>query len=240
MKVALQLYSLRDVINHDNFFEVLKQVKEMGYDGVEFAGLYDHDPKEIKKHLDEIGLEGICSHIGYPAIKDNVDKEIEIAKTLGQKYLVCPGGVTGETKEEWEKAAAEFEEIAKKCEANGIKFGYHNHAHEFEKFDGEYILDILYANAPSIICEIDTYWVKKGNEDPISYTKKYADRMYIIHAKDLDENGKDMEVGTGCIEFEKIFANLPKLEWIVIEQEQYNYPVMESVKIGCDNMTKLK
>ncbi len=239
MKVALQLYSLRDVINHDNFFEVLKQVKEMGYDGVEFAGLYDHDPKEIKKHLDEIGLEGICSHVGYPLLTEDIDREIEIAKTLGQKYIVCPG-TNPETKEGWVETAAQFEEMSKKCEAAGLKFGYHNHAHEFKKFDGEYALDILYANAPNIICEIDTYWVKKGNEDPISYTKKYADRMYIIHAKDLDENGKDMEVGTGCIEFEKIFANLPKLEWIVIEQEQYNYPVMESVKIGCDNMTKLK
>lgn len=238
MKVALQVYSVRDVINKENFYDVLKQIKDMGYDGVEFAGLYEHDPKEIKKFLDEIGLEAVSSHVGYDALTTNLDKEIETAKTLGQTYLVCPGA-SGKSKADWEAVAAKFTEISKKCAENGLKFGYHNHAHEFEKFDGEYALDILYANCTNIVCEIDTYWVKKGNEDPVSYTKKYADRMPIIHAKDLDETGKDMEVGTGCIEFKKIFSNLPKLEWIIIEQEQYNYPVMESVKIGCDNMKNL-
>ena len=64
MKVALQVYSVRDVINKENFYDVLKQIKDMGYDGVEFAGLYEHDPKEIKKFLDEIGLEAVSSHVG--------------------------------------------------------------------------------------------------------------------------------------------------------------------------------
>lgn len=36
--VALQLYSVRDDLEKD-FIGTLKQVKALGYDGVEFAGL---------------------------------------------------------------------------------------------------------------------------------------------------------------------------------------------------------
>ena len=54
-KVALQLYSVRDNMAED-FEGTLKKVKELGYDGVEFAGLFDKTPAEVKKLVDEIGL----------------------------------------------------------------------------------------------------------------------------------------------------------------------------------------
>ena len=38
-KIAIQLFSLRDDAAAD-FFGTLEKVKAMGYDGVEFAGLY--------------------------------------------------------------------------------------------------------------------------------------------------------------------------------------------------------
>lgn len=39
--VALQLYSVRDEMAAD-FEGTLRKVKALGYDGVEFAGLFDH------------------------------------------------------------------------------------------------------------------------------------------------------------------------------------------------------
>ena len=40
--VALQLYSVREDMEAD-FAGTLQKVKEIGYDGVEFAGLFGHD-----------------------------------------------------------------------------------------------------------------------------------------------------------------------------------------------------
>ena len=49
MKFALQLYSVRTDLESD-FKGTLSKVKEMGYDGVELAGLYGKNTKEIREY----------------------------------------------------------------------------------------------------------------------------------------------------------------------------------------------
>ena len=60
--VAIQLYSLRNEAAAD-FFGVLEKVKEMGYDGVEFAGLHGRTPAEIREKCAELGLVPISAHV---------------------------------------------------------------------------------------------------------------------------------------------------------------------------------
>ena len=55
LPVAVQFYSVRDEAEKD-FFGTLKKIKEMGYAGVEFAGLFDKNPEEIRDYCNEIGL----------------------------------------------------------------------------------------------------------------------------------------------------------------------------------------
>ena len=239
MKVALQMYSLRSLTG-DDFFGTLGETAKMGYDGVEFAGYFDVPAKELKAILDKNGLEAAGSHVSIDRLREDLDGEIAYAKELGLYSVVCPYADMN-TEEEWIAFGRELNEIGKKFRANGILFGYHNHANEFQKqYNGTYALDLIFQNSDpeNVFAEVDTYWVKKGGDCPVAYTKKYADRIPLLHAKDLDEAGKDMEVGTGCIDFQKVVDGLTNLKWIVVEQEEYNYPVLESVKIGCDNMKK--
>lgn len=239
MKVALQLYSLKELTEKD-FLGTIEKVGEIGYDGVEFAGYFGFSAAEIKKTLNKAGLEAMGAHVGYDLLMNDLDNQIAFAKELGLYSVVCPGA-NGETKEEWEQIGKNLNEIGKKFKENGIIFGYHNHAHEFKKFDGEYALDILYANSDpkNVIAEIDTYWVKKGNEDPAAYTHKYSGRIPVFHAKDLDEAGNDTNVGSGCIDFQKVADGIEGLEWIVVEQEAFSADPVECVKIGCENMKKI-
>ena len=51
--IGLELYSLRDVINHDTFPKYLKWVAETGFEFVEFAGYHGYDGKELRKLLDD-------------------------------------------------------------------------------------------------------------------------------------------------------------------------------------------
>jgi len=46
--IAVQVYSVRDDASK-NLYGTLKKIKAMGYDGVEFAGLYGHTAAEIKE-----------------------------------------------------------------------------------------------------------------------------------------------------------------------------------------------
>ena len=45
------------------FARPLKKIRDMGYDGVEFAGLYGNSPADIKAMLDEIGLTAVSAHV---------------------------------------------------------------------------------------------------------------------------------------------------------------------------------
>ena len=65
MKLAVQLYSLRHHMeNGENFIDILKKVKALGFDGVEFAGFHGYTPEELKAALDEIGLVAVGAHMG--------------------------------------------------------------------------------------------------------------------------------------------------------------------------------
>ena len=70
--VALQLYSVRDDMKED-FKGTLEKVKEMGYDGIEFAGLFDNDPKDVKKMCEEIGLVPVSAHVSYAEMMEDED-----------------------------------------------------------------------------------------------------------------------------------------------------------------------
>lgn len=60
--VAVQVYSVRDFAEKD-FRGTLQKIKDMGYDGVEFAGLYGNSPADVKKMCEEIGLVPISAHV---------------------------------------------------------------------------------------------------------------------------------------------------------------------------------
>ena len=92
MKKALigyQIYSAREEAEKD-LFGVLKHVKELGYDGVEFAGMYDYTAEEIKKALDEAGIIGISAHVPLAVIEQDMFKTISDYKTIGVKYIAVP------------------------------------------------------------------------------------------------------------------------------------------------------
>ena len=60
--VALQVYSVRDFAEKD-LKGTLEKIKEMGYDGVEFAGLYGNQAGQVKKMVQETGLIPISAHV---------------------------------------------------------------------------------------------------------------------------------------------------------------------------------
>ena len=74
--IALQLYSVRDFLQND-FEGTLKKVKAMGYDGVEFAGLYGKSGAEVRALCQEIGLIPISAHVTFT----DMINDIEILKT---------------------------------------------------------------------------------------------------------------------------------------------------------------
>ncbi|MBZ9685426.1 sugar phosphate isomerase/epimerase [Clostridium estertheticum] len=244
LPIALQLYSIKDETEKD-FTEALRRVAKIGYSGVEFAGYGGLSSSELKALLRELGLKVCGSHVSLDELTKNIDNVIEYNLEIGSPYIICPFA-TYNSKVDYEEMAQTLNVLALKCSEKGILFGYHNHGHEFQEYQGEYGLDILYkeADAELVKAEIDTYWVQYAGLDPAQYIKKHAGRCDLIHIKDMEiVNGekRSTEVGNGIMDFKTIIKEAEKqgAKWFIIEQEFFNEPCLKSVEIGYNNLKKL-
>ena len=186
--VALQIYSVRDYAEKF-LWGSLKKIKDMVYDGVEFAGLYGYEPSEIKDMLDEIGLIPVSAHVAIEEMLENPQKTIGAYATIGCKYIAVPYLVEDRRpgSEGFAQTIKDVEEMAKVAKEYGIQMLYHNHDFEFVKVDGEYGLDLLYRSISEDLLktEIDTCWVNVAGEDPADYIRKYTGRSPVVHLKDF-------------------------------------------------------
>ena len=242
--VGIQLYSLKEEIDKD-FIGVLEKVAKIGYQGVEFAGYGNIKASEMKGHLERLGLKPVSSHVQLERLEHHLSEEIAYAKEIGMTHMVCPFAKF-EGIEDVERLAKILNTAGEICKSEGITLSYHNHDHEFKKIDGEYILDLLFekTNPEYVKAQLDLCWVSKGGVDEVAYLKQYSGRCPLLHAKDYVETPKfrQVEVGTGVVDFagiEKI-AKDAGVQWVIVEQEEYDMDSFESIKISLDNLKKLK
>lgn len=207
-KVGLQLYSVRDAMEKD-MDATLKAVKEMGYDYVEFAGYFGKSAEEVKAILDKYGLKAISVHQAIDLFEKEGKTAVDYLNTLGVKYCAIPWYHINEFINNWDETIEKFKNVSKLLRDGGIKLMYHNHDFEFQKVDGEYVLDKLYSAIPSdvLMPQFDTCWVHYAGENPAEYIKKYNGKIEVLHLKDfvceklgggpvyglIDEDGNEMK-----------------------------------------------
>lgn len=231
MRLSVQLYTLRDPLAQD-LAGTLSQVRTIGLEYVELAGLNGRSAQEWRTLLDELGLKVSGAHIGVDALRDDFDQTIEDAKTLGIPTIIVPwigpeGGEQG-----WDSVGKSLEPIAQKVVDAGFKFAYHNHAHEFEG-DG---LDKFYAATdPALVqAELDLAWVHIGGQDPAAYVRKYAGRVPVVHVKDYDpaQDPQWRPAGQGILDWDSILAATEEVgvEFGCIELDQSPGDPIEAVR----------
>lgn len=210
-KVGLQLYSIREAMEKD-MDAALKAVKEMGYDYVEFAGYFGKSAEEVKAILDKYGLEAVSVHQSIDLFEKEGKTAVDYLNTLGVKYSAIPWYSFDEFRNNWDETIEKFKSVSKLLREGGIQLMYHNHDFEFQKIDGEYVLDKLYNAIPNDMLkpQFDTCWVHYAGVNPAEYIKKYIGKIEVLHLKDfvceklgngpvyalIDEDGKEMKKDT--------------------------------------------
>lgn len=194
--VALQMYSVRDYADRD-FKSTLQRIKEIGYKGIELAGLYGHTPAEVKKLADEIGLVPVSAHVSLEDMLADPDKIFTDYSEIGCTYIAI-SSMNKERildEEKFNHTIKDIENLAAAAQRNGLQLLYHNHEAEFHKINGEYALDILYQSIPTELLktQIDTCWVHVAGEDPAEYIRKYIGRSPVVHLKDFIFNKNPKE-----------------------------------------------
>ena len=245
LPVAVQVYSVRDSASKD-LRATLVAIKEMGYDGVEFAGLYGNSPAQIKAMCEEIGLVPVSAHVPYVDLVADAEGVLKQYAEIGCKFVAVPYLMPEHRpdSDQFPTVVENIGKIGKVAKALGIQLLYHNHDFEFMKLDGKYALEVLYDTVPADLLqtELDTCWVNVGGEEPAAYVRKFTDRAPVVHLKDFyGEKSEDMyeligiekkaparpgnfefrPVGSGLQDFPAILAAAEDAhaQWVVVEQD---------------------
>ncbi|MFL5396690.1 MAG: sugar phosphate isomerase/epimerase family protein [Myxococcales bacterium] len=242
--VGLQLYTLRDLMQKDVQL-TLRQVAAVGYREVEFAGLFNKDPKTVAKWLAADKLKSPSSHIPLDRLKKDVQGAVDEAKTLGNDYIVCPwiDAAMRKSADDWRRIGADLNHIGETVQRAGLRFAYHNHDFEFEKLStGEMGYDILLKDCdPKLVkMEMDLYWITKGGQDPLAYFAKWPGRFPLVHVKDMGGKGDIVNVGQGHIDWPHIFSKRREagIEHFIVERDNPTSP-LEDIKTSYTYMAKL-
>ncbi len=248
--IGLQLYSLRDDLKKD-VKGTIEKLGKIGYTFVEAASFdngkfYGMEPEAFKALLKANGMKFVSSHTGTNYTGDQAswdaamiwwDKCIEAHKKAGCTYIVKPsmGEYPYKNLEALKKTCEYFNAVGEKCNAQGIRFGYHNHNKEFTKIvDAE---DLVYdymvknTNPKKVMFELDVYWIYKGGQTAVDYFNKYPKRFEILHIKDEKEIG-----ASGLIDFKPIYENKDKAgtKLCIVEVERYDFEPFVSVQKSFD------
>lgn len=249
--LSVQLYSVRDDC-HKDFDGALKQIAEMGFDGVEFAGYhkYSGDPAGLRKKLDELNLKAAATHIGAGSFSpDKIKETIEFHKTIGCKFLIVPGDGRF-TNPEKSKDYAEFmNKTAEALKPEGLFTGHHNHTGEMQMAgDGKMWWD-LFAERTSkdVVLQQDMGHTMYAGVDPTALVRKYPGRTKTTHIKcrpPKGSKGKKPFVGEDCFDWKGYFAACYEVggtEWLSLEQEEYpdGKSPMECTKISFEGIRKI-
>lgn len=246
--IAAQMYTLRQFTQDaESMAKAMQKVKELGYEAVQLSGHGPIEPQEIRKMLDDTGLTVVITHTPWERIKNDTVAVIQEHK-LWQCEYVAVGSMPPEYRNlaGFHRFAAEVSEVAKKLADNGLRFAYHNHSFEFEKFNRKTGMEILCSETdPELVSiEVDTYWVQHGGGDPAQWIRDLKGRVQVVHLKDMViQEGKQIfaEVGEGNMNWPGILKACEEAgtEWYVVEQDICQRDPFESLAISLSNLHKL-
>ncbi len=187
-RLGLQLYTVRDQIAKD-FEGTLAKVAAAGYKEVEFAGYFDHSPKDVRAILDRHTLAAPSAHVDFASVETKLAQVIESSHAIGHKFIVNPW-LDEEMRKQpdvWKRVAATFNKAGEACKKAGIQFAYHNHHFEFVSVNGVMPFDQLLkdCDAGLVKMELDLCWITVARQDPLVYFQRYPGRFPLVHVKGL-------------------------------------------------------
>jgi sugar phosphate isomerase/epimerase len=264
IKTACPLYILREEAGRD-LTAVLEKIRSLGFDGVEFIGLFGRSPEAVRREIDRLSLRALGDHVQVDDFMADPDGVIASHKTLGCEYISIgvPHDLTFGSPE-LPGIIEKIKSLSRLCVKNGITPLYHNHGFEYlgEFSVADKILDDCVGEG--LRFEPDLGWMALMGADPAVSLVKYKDRCPVIHLKDfyaadLSKAQAGAEPGDqkalpekGYFEFRPVgygIVNMPRLmplcldcqpQWIVMDHDiAYDRSPYDDLKLSLDYTRQL-
>ncbi|MFI7547584.1 sugar phosphate isomerase/epimerase family protein [Actinoplanes sp. NPDC049599] len=216
-RISIQLYTVRDVLTADPA-GTIAALADIGYTKVETAGTAGLTAAAFRALLDANGIRATSGHFGIPQPFDATAWRATLAdaRTLGCHFVVHPFfgvGANGPIRDAavWRAFAQDLNRAGAIARQAGFDFGYHNHHFEFLPLadgSGRTPFELLTSVAdPRLVhLELDLYWSWRGTADPVDLLREHRGRVRQFHCKDMNIDSGFADLGTGLIDFRRIFA----------------------------------
>ena len=234
------MYTVRDFTTTEHEFgHTLHRIAQIGYRAVQLSAVGAMngpsppvDAARARQMLDDHGLKCIATHRGWESLAKDTEREIDFHFALGCDFTAIgsiPGeyGATGA--EGYRRFVRDAAPVIARLKAGGIRFGHHNHSHEFirQRTNSPATLwDILIEEGgPDYLLETDLYWVWHAGVDPVPVMLGGTGRSPVIHLKDREVVEKDgpvmAPIGEGNLPWNTILpaCEAAGVEWYAIEQD---------------------
>ncbi|GAB3754646.1 sugar phosphate isomerase/epimerase family protein [Microlunatus parietis] len=196
VKIGVQAMMLKQHAADHGAYQIWKRLAESGFSSVEVSqiALTPETRDEIVRANSEFGMGvaaisggiGPTGGGGNDSLVESFDKIVADCKALGTErvrigMMPLPAFASEQTLVE---AAHTMDDFAGRLADEGIRLSYHNHHYEFARIGERHILDLIRAEAPRLLFEIDVHWVHRGGMDPVRVINNYAGVADLIHLKD--------------------------------------------------------
>jgi sugar phosphate isomerase/epimerase len=233
--IAVQLWSVREEAKRD-FKGVLRAIADIGYAGVQPAGLHGLSYQDFRATCAELGLKIAGSH-GPNARPDNLPAVIEDARGTGQNMVWTGYNQPDFADESAIRATADkVNQCVDALAREGLRLFIHNHWWEFERLPSGKLKHELFAElCPKVEIELDIYWAANfGAEDPAAWVEKFKQRTTLLHVKDgpLVRDKAHVALGQGKVDVKAAIAAADPnvLEWLIVELDSCDTDMLRAVK----------
>jgi sugar phosphate isomerase/epimerase len=238
-KMGLQLFSIRAPLKND-LAGTIKKVQAIGYEDTETYGFnaeeisyYGMKARDFRKLMDDHNLITTSGHYDFfpflnksdDDLKEYVDRCIEGAKALNQKFITWPWiDPPSRTMEKYRVLTGKLNLAGEQIRKAGLGFAYHNHDYEFFDHNGENAYDLIMrqTDASLVKLQIDLYWtMRDSKKSPSQLFSEQPGRFVMWHIKDMDKVTRDYtELGNGSIDYTVILPEAKRagLQYYYLEQ----------------------
>ncbi|WES63543.1 sugar phosphate isomerase/epimerase [Microbacter sp. GSS18] len=195
VNIGLQLFSVRQSLAADPW-GTLEKLAALGFRTLEAANHsartdpgvgFGVDAASLRDRLADLGMSIVGCHIN-PLDVDILPRALDYQAELGNLQFGCDIEFYPYGDRDYVLRRAEiFNQVGALAAERGMRFYYHNHFQEFQRFGDDLVYDLILENTdPDLVkLELDTYWIYRGGHDPIEWMRKCADRVVLSHQKDF-------------------------------------------------------
>ena len=226
LPIGCQTYPVRKSIGAD-FAGTMKKLRSAGFTQIELCSPYGYDdfsslqkykPKELRRLLEDWGLECVSAHWSADELFQRADQSIAYAKEFGMTQMAIAAlgpwsPRTTETVDDVKRMVEPFNGFAEKAHAAGIVALLHNEGFVSEYIDGKPVYDMMIGdlNPSTTKLQFQVSTLQQGY-DAVTYFEKYPGRFLSMHCQDWVKDSttksgfRQVPLGKGVVDWKSVFA----------------------------------